>query len=283
MRLGNGPSFSRTVRDLIAAGRAYLDTDHLARLLPGIVRALEVAGGRRLRDLVAERARLEIELLEIADGERQRLGSELHDDLGQLLAAVGLLATDLETALARRGAAEAGVARRIREIVELAIGHTSRLARGLATVDLDHGQLAAALEGLAIETRSLFAVACRARIAGEPPALAAATAHHLYKIAQEAVTNAIKHGRPTAVEIGLEIGRDAIVLTVRNDGEPFPAAAAESRRMGLRYMRHRAHVIGATVTIAPERGCGTRVRCVLPRTNGAAASARPVAAEPPAG
>ncbi len=250
------PLLARTVRDLIAAGRAYLPTVDWALKAGGSA----APSSRR----AAECDHLDSELLELTDRAHERIGSELHDDLGQLLAAAALLITSLQSTLARRAAPEEAAARKISEIVERAIDHTSRLARDLATLDLRGPSLTDALDGLATETRALFDVRCRVRTDGGSPAVDPTTAHHLYKIAQEAVTNAIKHGRARNVEVTLATRRSDVVLTVRNDGEPFPERAVENGRMGLRYMRHRARVIGATLAIHPGDSGGTVVRCVVP-------------------
>jgi len=169
----------------------------------------------------------------------------------------------LQTTLAEHGTPEADVARRIRKIVELAIDHTSRLARDLATVDLSGENLMAALHGLAAQTRGLFDVCCHVSADGDTPALDPTTAHHIYKIAQEAVTNAIKHGQANAIEIVLASRSGEVALSVRNDGGPFPDRAAQNG-MGLRYMRHRASVIGATLAIRADGDRATVVRCALP-------------------
>jgi len=211
-----------------------------------------------------DRDHLEADLLELTDRERERIGSELHDDLGQLLAAAALLTTNLQSTLAQRGAPEAAAVGKIREIVERAIDHTSRLARDLATLDLRGQSLTDALHGLAAETRALFDVCCQVRIDGEPPTYDPTTAHHAYKIAHEAVTNAIKHGRTRNIEITLAVRPDEVLLTVRNDGAPFSERAVGNVGMGLRYMRHRASVIGATLTIRADDREGTTVRCVIP-------------------
>jgi len=254
-------ALARTVWDIISTGRAYLVTDNLVRLFPSGDRNPQPHAD--VRELIVERKRLESELLEIADGERQRIGSELHDDLGQLLAAIALLTTDLEVTLAREGSPVAGTVGKIREVVELAIDHTSRLAGGLATIDVDGEKLVRALHALGAETRHLFGVACRVRAADEISWLDPTTAHHLYRIAQEAVTNAVKHGQGGELEIALTLHCDELVLTVRNDGVPFAAPVAD-RRMGLRYMRHRASVIGATLELSAGAAGGTIVRCALP-------------------
>jgi len=254
-------ALARTVWDIISTGRAYLVTDNLVRLLPSGDR--NPAPHADVRELIAERDRLESEVLEIADGERQRFGSELHDDLGQLLAAIALLTTDLEATLAGERSPVAGAARKIREVVELAIDHTNRLAGGLATIDLDGEKLVRALHALGAETRHLFGVACRVHTEDEISWLDPTTAHHLYKIAQEAVTNAVKHGQGSEVEIALTLHCGELVLTVRNDGVPFAAPVADGR-MGLRYMRYRASVIGATLEVGAAAAGGTIVRCALP-------------------
>jgi signal transduction histidine kinase len=124
--------------------------------------------------------------------------------------------------------------------------------------------LPAALDGLARHATELFKISCRFEVAGDIPPLESNVASQLYKITQEAVTNAIKHAKAKAVGISLANGSDAITLTVHNDGLPFPNLKGPSTGLGLRIMNYRASLIGATLEIKGDGPRGTRVICSAP-------------------
>ncbi len=123
----------------------------------------------------------------------------------------------------------------------------------------------AALDGLARHAGDLFKVSCRFEVTGDIPVLESNVASQLYKIAQEAVTNAIKHAKANAVGIRLANGSDQITLTVHNDGLPFTGLKDHSTGMGLRIMNYRASLIGASLEIEGDGPQGTCVTCSVPR------------------
>ena len=218
----------------------------------------------RLQAAIAERRRLEYELLEITEKERRRIGLDLHDDLGQQLSALALMTKGLELKLAKRRARETSDAARIHNLVQQTMTHARDLAHDLATLDLKGDDLPAALDGLAQHAADLFKISCQFERNGPIPALDSSIASQLYKIAQEAVTNAIKHAKAKSVGISLADGSDAIVLTVHNDGLPFPSLKSSSTGMGLRIMNYRANLIGATLEINGSDPSGTCVVCSVP-------------------
>jgi len=218
----------------------------------------------RLHAAIAERRRLEYELLEITEKERRRIGLDLHDDLGQQLSGLALMTKGLQLKLAKRRARETSDAARIHGLIQQAMSHARNLARDLATLDLKADDLPAALDGLAKHATGLFKISCRFESDGNIPPLEANVASQLYKITQEAVTNAIKHAKPKAVSISLANGADRLVLTIRNDGLPFPNLESPSTGMGLRIMNYRANLIGASLEIKGEGPRGTRVMCSFP-------------------
>ena len=160
----------------------------------------------RLQAAIAERRRLEYELLEITEKERRRIGLDLHDDLGQQLAGLALMTKGLELKLAKRRARETSDAARIHNLVQQAMTHARDLAHDLATLDLKGDDLPAALDGLAQHAAGLFKISCRFEGNGPIPPLDSSIASQLYKIAQEAVTNAIKHAKAKSVGISLANG-----------------------------------------------------------------------------
>ncbi len=218
----------------------------------------------RLQAAIAERRRLELELLEITEKERRRIGLDLHDDLGQQLSGLALMTKGLQLKLAKRRARETSDAERIHNLVQQAMTHARDLAHDLAMLDLKGDDLPAALDGLARHAEKLFKISCRVEAAKSIPPLEPNVVSQLYKITQEAVTNAIKHAKAKAVGICLANGSKEIILTVQNDGLPFPSLRGHSTGMGLRIMNYRASLIGASLEIKGDGLQGTCVTCCLP-------------------
>lgn len=223
----------------------------------------------KLQASISERKRLEHELLEITEKERRRIGLDLHDDLGQKLSGIALMIKGLELKLAKQDATVAKEAGKIHLLVQQAMSHASDLAHDLATLDRKGSDLPAALNDLAEHAKELFAISCRFKVDGEIPPLEPSTVGQLYKIAQEAVTNAIKHGKAKKVAINLANGADQVVLTIQNDGLPFPDLNSRATGMGLRIMNYRASLIGASLEVKGIAK-GTRVTCSIPKEVGRA-------------
>ena len=120
------------------------------------------------------------------------------------------------------------------------------------------------MEELAEHVKELFKISCRFEAEGETPTLDATIINQLYKIAQEAVTNAIKHGKAKKVLIHLQSISEGLVLSIQNDGKPFPDLNSQNTGMGLRIMYYRASLIGASLEIKGTGESGTRVSCSLP-------------------
>jgi signal transduction histidine kinase len=250
-------------RLLRAAGAA---SALLAALLAGLLAGNHVRVRRLVEERTAdlqrereERLRLEHELLEAGRRERQRVGQDLHDSLGQKLSGAALLARAAAqgTPPAARGQVE-----KVAELIKDSVAQVRRIARGLAPVDLDNASLDAALQRLAAEVCDLQGVACAVEAAPGVHARDAATALHLYQMAQEAVSNAIRHGGATDLRISLRRDGARGVLEIRDNGSGLPADAAARGGLGLRLMRYRADLIGAELSIAPSTPPpGTTVSC----------------------
>ncbi len=216
-----------------------------------------------LRAEMSERQQLQRELLRITDLERRRLGQELHDNLGQQLIGLSYLLKNLELDLAGQAAAREQT-QKIDQMVSRAIDIVRDISRGLTHFALEHEELCEALGSLADSVRRLFGVSCRfrcPRVIGRLP-LQPDVAEQWYGIAQEAVTNALKHGRAKRIDVSLSCRKGWLSLRVWNDGRPFRRRKTKGG-LGLRIMNHRASVIGAVLKIAPHEE-GTAVICTAP-------------------
>jgi PAS domain S-box-containing protein len=222
------------------------------------------AANAQLQAALAERRRLEHELLEITDNERRRIGLNLHDDLGQKLTGIALMCKGLQVQLARRGVEGAAEAARIHTLIQETMSQTRELSHDLATLDLHEKDLASAMERMVSHVKRTFNIACRFQCETKAPALEANCVSQLYKITQEAVTNAIKHGKARNVEIRLANGGSHLHLSIRNDGAAFPSVVKANAGLGLRIMSYRAHLIGASFEIKPGEREGAVVTCTLP-------------------
>ncbi len=213
---------------------------------------------------ITERMRLEKEVLEISDQEQLRLGQDLHDGLCQHLAGIELMSQVLEQKLAARSKADAARAGEIARHVRDAISQTRALARGLSPVTLESEGLLLALKELSGNTEKMFGISCRVDAPDVIRTLAPAAATHLYRIAQEAVSNAIKHGKASEVVIRLESAGDSFLLRVSDNGGGISDKPMKSQGMGLRIMEYRAGMIGGQLSIARNPEGGTTVQCSAP-------------------
>ncbi|MGD0744341.1 MAG: PAS domain S-box protein [Verrucomicrobiota bacterium] len=213
---------------------------------------------------ITERKRLEREILEISDREQRRIGHDLHDGLCQHLAGIELMSQVLAQKLTPQSKDAAKRASDIAKNVRAAIGQTRSLARGLSPVTLESEGLTSALHELAVNTEKLFNVKCH--FDGDSPVSVHnhAMATHLFRLAQEAVSNAIKHGKARRISIHLTADPGRIHLAVNDNGKGFPAEIPTSKGMGLRIMRLRTGMIGGTLTIERNAGGGASVICSAP-------------------
>jgi PAS domain S-box-containing protein len=223
--------------------------------------------GRRLftgfvRD-ITERKRLEKEVLDISEREQRGVGHTLHDGLCQHLAAIELMSQVLEHNLEKKSKSDAAQAGKIALHVREAIAQTRMLARGLSPVSIESDGLVSALRELAGNVSSLFHVDCRFDCSAPFAISDNTTSTHLYRIAQEAINNAIKHGKANEVTIRLRRDRDMAQLMIIDSGAGFPKDAPPNGGMGLQIMKYRAGIIGATLEIRPANGKGTAVVCTF--------------------
>ena len=211
---------------------------------------------------IQERMRLQKELLETTDREQRRIGRELHDGLCQHLTGTALAGHLLGQKLAEKSPAETAEAARLVELIEEAIELTRDLSHQLDPVELKAGKLTDHFADLAADVSNRFKVACRFEGSLPRPLEDAAVATHLFRIAQAAAANAVKQGRATRINIGLDSAADEIVLTITDDRDGPPATLQNDA--GLRAMAYRADLIGATFNLERLAAKGARVTCVLP-------------------
>jgi signal transduction histidine kinase len=243
----------------------YLVKDaNFIELLPTMVRRAlgQLERDRRLATAEQERKQLEQQILEISEREQRRIGQDLHDGLGQHLTGIELMTQALEQRLAGKSRTEAAQAGKIAQHVRDAIRQTRGLARGLSPVELDANGLMSALHELTANVQNMFRVKCSFRC--DQPVLMAenAVATHLFRIAQEAVSNAIKHGKATEIEIALTIP-DRLLLAIKDNGSGISSDASHGDGMGLRIMHYRAAVIGGSLAVQRDRDGGTTVVCSI--------------------
>jgi signal transduction histidine kinase len=213
----------------------------------------------------AERQRLEHEMLEISEREQRRIGQDLHDGLCQHLTGTALASQVLAEKLDAHARTEAGAAHRIVDLVEEAISMARGMAKGLHPVELQADGLMQALEEFAATTTQLFGVQCRFECPTPVLIHSPITATHLYRIAQEAVGNAIKHGQAKSITVTLEENEDGLRLGVSDDGRGLDKGQAGAKGMGLRIMADRAKMIGGRFNVASHRSQGVELSCLIPQ------------------
>lgn len=213
------------------------------------------------RDL-SERRRLEHLLLTASDAEQQRIGADLHDGLGQQLTGLACIAVALRDRLRTKLPAEADNADLISRLANEASEQSLALARGLSPVHLESHGLASALEDLSFQSQRLHHIECRFSLRGPPPKIDHLAAIHLYRIAQEAIHNAVRHGGAQRIHIGLVSRGPRHRLLVLDDGQGFDSLADQrGEGRGLCLMGYRANMLGGTLAIFSSLGLGARIVC----------------------
>ena len=205
---------------------------------------------------ITERKRLEEEILNISDWERGRIARDLHDGLGQALVGASYLADALKNDFMEKSGLAAQRFRRIQEVIHSAINQARNLARGVQPVEPEPNGLMVALNNLAEQTHAMFGVRCVFRCHPSVNLDEPQTATHLFRIAQESVTNAIKHGKAKRITIRLGQNRHDIMLTISDNGSGLSTGGKHKAGMGLSIMRYRTGLIGGKLAIqnGPSRG-----------------------------
>lgn len=216
---------------------------------------------RSLESQVRDRTQ---QILDISEREQQRIGHDLHDSLSQHLTATMVAAEVLAGRLENRASPETNDARSLVSLSRDAITMTRTISRGLSPLFLEEVGLMEGIEQLASETSERFHVACTFECDAPVLIQSPTVAMHLYRIAQEAISNAIRHGHSRHIKIDLKESETSLQLTIQDDGSGIPSDFEKGTGMGLKIMAHRAAMIGATLDVRRAEHGGTVVRCELP-------------------
>jgi len=224
-----------------------------------------IIGASKVARDITERKRLEKEILEISEREQRRIGQDLHDGLCQHLAGIEMLSQVLARRLGPRNKDAAARATDIAKAVREGISQTRLLARGLSPVTLESEGLMSALAELAFNAEKMFGVYCVFDCPKIVKYENQAAATHLFRIAQEAVSNAIKHGKAGIITIRLREEPARLLLSIIDNGRGFPENFSGSTGMGLRIMQTRIGMVGGTLTFDRVPGSGVTVNCTAPK------------------
>lgn len=211
-----------------------------------------------------ERRKMEEELLEICGREQRRIGQDLHDGVCQYLVGIEFQTSVLVRDLAENRAAAEHVSH-LGQLLREATRQARMLARGLCPVELESNGLMSALAELTTNSTRLFGISCRFECPESVLITDIARATHLYRIAQEAISNAVKHGHARLITVELLHGQDNVILKITDDGVGFTATSSieQDSGMGLRIMQYRAEMIEARLEVSPIPGTGTVVTCTF--------------------
>jgi PAS domain S-box-containing protein len=223
------------------------------------------AGFAQVTRDITEMRSLEKELLEISDRQQMLIGHDLHDGIGQELTGIALLTQNLRQRLAAHNEAESIEAGRIAGLANRTLEQMRKLARGLAPVDLDPEGMETVLREMAMKVQASLGKPCTVTCRGIPHWSDHSVTLHLFRIAQEAVNNAVRHAKPKHIRIELDTMPSSVTLAVHDDGVGLPPAKGRRKGMGFSVMQYRSRLIGASLEIRSASG-GTSVICTCPIT-----------------
>ncbi len=264
------PKFADGVRAVLTGKRAEFEMDYLCQVrgvekwFHGKVVSFNGPGPVRVviaHEDITERVGLEREIVAVSAREQQRFGQELHDGLSQQLTGLKFKASILEYQLQSKNLSEANDAKAISHLLNQATDEASKLARSVQPVEIESRGLMMALRDLAARTTQLHKVACSCEIRRPVFIHDVNVATNVYRIVEEAVSNAVNHGKPRQITISLMETKDSVNVSVRDNGKGLPAQFADRAGLGLHMMRYRARMIGGALEFRRNTPKGTVVSC----------------------
>ena len=216
-----------------------------------------------VRDATA-RFQFEKEILEVSQRTQHRIGQDLHDNLGQHLTGITFLSKALERKLSARKLPEAKDAGEIVQMVINVLSQTRQLARSLFPMELESGELVEALREMAGSVETVSKATCQVLTSEGLVVRNPDVANHLFRLTQEAVNNAVKHGNPTRIEINLLLEGDLLLLRIQDNGGGCEVQRSTRTGLGMRIMQYRAQKIGGRLEFVSSPEEGTEVKCSLP-------------------
>jgi PAS domain S-box-containing protein len=229
------------------------------RISPVVINKTTRAALIVARDITLEK-NIEERIFEMIACEHKRIGQELHDGLSQHLTGISFLAKVLEKKLITKGLGEENDMRKIVLLVNDAIDHTRGLARGLHLVDLQEGNLEDLMQELVQTTKKIYNIDCKLDFGPDVVIKELTVATHLYRIVQEAISNAIKHGKAKKIIVKAKKKKNKVELSIVDEGVGIDVSR-EPSGTGLKIMRYRADMIGANLEIKKGKQRGTVVSC----------------------
>ncbi len=255
------------VASIIGIGREVTGRKKDGSLFPMhlSVGEFQLEDGRHFAGIVRDRTevnRMQAQIIEVSDREKQLIGQDLHDGVGQVLSGAAFLAKALSTRLRKKSPSESAQAEQLATLISSAISQNRQLSRGLQPLT-NADELPSALEALAMQLETVSSVKCAVRVRGWLRGMDLNTSTHLYRIAQEAMNNATKHAHAKQVEVGLKVAPSGLRLTIRDDGVGLVRANHRRKGLGLSIMQYRARAIGGRLDIRSTRGNGTTIICEI--------------------
>lgn len=213
---------------------------------------------------ISERRELEKEILRISEEERQNLGQDLHDVLGQMLTGIHLISKNVAQKLRNEGMSCSEDVEEISNLVKEADEYAKTLARGLVHINFEKDGLKAAFNQLAVQVEKLFDIECKVSCNGGINISNNMKIMHLYRIAQESISNAVKHGKAKNIDITLQAKNGTLKLSIEDDGIGFNNMSQKNNGLGIHIMRYRASILSGRIEIFETENQKTNIVCSIP-------------------
>jgi signal transduction histidine kinase len=215
-----------------------------------------------LKSQILEHNKLQNMIFEIEEHEQTRIGQDLHDSLGQTLTGLAFKTKSMESRLMKDTPIQVEEVSQITKLINKTTEQMKMLSKQLLSIGTKEESLVMALRDLASDTEPMYGIPCNFKCTEHIPEFnKQSVVTHLYRIAQEAITNAIKHSNSKNIEIGISNKDNLIELTIKDDGQGMSKVSKDSDGIGLQIMNYRANAIGAVLDIQSEVNLGTSISC----------------------